>query len=247
MHRYLLIPIFLLLCLVSLAQTKRQKTAKQILLFTKTAPGSYRHESIGPGKLAVWKLCQENGIAIDSTENSALFTDANLKKYDAIVFLSANQDVFNAEQEQAFQRYIRAGGGFAGIHAASGVEREWPWYAQLLGGAFVWHTPQQDAIIEIADANHPSTKELPKRWQRYDEWYFFRDMNPNIHVVATLDTTTFKSDRHTAHYPYAWYHEFEGGRSWYTAGGHNASDFADPVFLKHILGGIQYAIGEKKR
>ncbi len=230
------------------AQTAKAKgkTARRILLFTKTAPGSYRHESIGPGKLAVMRLCRENGIEVDTSENSDLFTDDNLKKYQALVFLSANQDIFNPAQEQAFQRYIRAGGGFAGIHAASGAEREWPWYAQLLGGSFVWHTPQQSATIDIVDTSHSSAQGLPRRWPRYDEWYFFRDMNPNIHVIATLDSTTYKSDRHPANYPFAWYHEFEGGRSWYTAGGHNASDFADPLFLRHILGGIQYAIGEKK-
>ena len=101
-------------------------------------------------------------------------------------------------------------------------------------------------MIDITDPKHPSTQGLPRRWQRYDEWYLFHDMNPDIKVVATLDSTTYKSDRHPNHYPFAWYHAFEGGRSWYTAGGHNSSDFADPLFLKHILGGIIYAIGDNR-
>jgi type 1 glutamine amidotransferase len=243
--------VFLLISVCFMISCSRPKTdasvkvrqEKRVLIFTKTATGSYRHASIDPGKVAVKKLCEANGYVADTTENSDYFTDEKLKQYSALVFLSTNQDVFNTEQEAALQRYIRAGGGFVGIHAATGAEREWPWYWQLIGGSFVWHTPQQTAVIDLVDDSHPATKDLPKRWTRYDEWYFFRDMNPHIKVLATLDSATYKSDRHPANYPFAWYHEFEGGRSFYTAGGHNSEDFADAFFLKHILGGIQYAIG----
>jgi cytochrome c len=216
---------------------------KRILIFSKTAPGAYRHASIKPGKVAIKKLCEANGITADTTENADFFTDETLKKYSALVFLSSNQDVFNTEQEAALQRYIWAGGGLAGIHNATGTERNWPWFNELIGAVFVWHPPIQNGTIQVVDTSHASTKHLPKRWNRYDEWYFYRDIYPDIHVLATLDTTTFKSDRHTANYPFAWYHEFEGGRSFYTAGGHSDQDYADDIFMKHILGGIIYAIG----
>jgi type 1 glutamine amidotransferase len=242
---------FLLLAacfIISCSKPKSNASAKvrpekRVLIFTKTAPDSYRHASIGPAKIAVKKLCEDNGFIADTTENSAYFTDEKLKQYSALVFISSNKDVFTPEQKEAFQRYIRAGGGFVGVHAATGTEREWPWYGKLVGAVFVWHPPIQTGTIEVTDQTHPSTRHLPKRWQRYDEWYFYRDINPDIKVLATLDTTTFKSERHTANYPFAWYHEFEGGRSFYTAGGHSPEDYADPAFMKHILGGIQYAIG----
>jgi type 1 glutamine amidotransferase/predicted dehydrogenase len=235
----------LVLCATA-AFAQKTRPTKRILIFTKNAIGAYRHESIEAGRTAIKTLCEKNGMAVDTSENADLFTDNTLKQYSAIVFLSANQDIFNAEQEAAFQRYIWSGGGFVGVHAASGVERTWPWYSQLLGGTFVWHTPQQHAIIKILDPKHPSTKHLPKRWKRWDEWYYFGKPNPNVHVVAALDTTTFKSDRHTQNYPFAWYQDFEGGRSFYTAGGHNIEDFKDDLFLKHVLGGIDYAIGKNE-
>ncbi|QHT71569.1 ThuA domain-containing protein [Rhodocytophaga rosea] len=246
----LYIPILLFVC-VSLSCT-RNKTAttqakvrpeKRVLIFSKTAAGAYRHASIEPGKVAVQKLCEANGMVADTTEDAGYFTDEKLKQYSALVFLSSNQDVFNAEQEAALQRYIWAGGGFMGIHSATGTERNWPWFNRLIGATFVWHPPIQTGTIDVIDASHPATKHLPKRWNRYDEWYFYRDINPDIKVLATLDTTTFKSERHTANYPFAWYHEFEGGRSFYTAGGHSDKDYADETFMKHILGGITYAIG----
>jgi type 1 glutamine amidotransferase/predicted dehydrogenase len=234
--------LFFLFATTLFAQKTRPN--KHVLIFTKNAKWAYRHESIEAGKAAVKAICEKNAIKADTSENSGLFTDENLKKYSAIVFLSANQDVFDADQEAAFQRYIRSGGGFVGVHAASGVERNWKWFSELLGGTFQWHTPQQNAMIDIIDRKHISTKHFPKRWKHWDEWYYFGKMNPNLHVVAALDTTTFKSDRHTQHYPFSWYQEFEGGRSFYTAGGHNIADFSDKLFLQHILGGIQYAIGK---
>lgn len=225
-----------------------QKTmpAKKVLIFTKNAAWAYRHQSIDVGEKAVKTMCEKYGIKADTSENASLFKDDILKNYSAIVFLSANQDVFDADQEAALQRYVRAGGGIVGIHAATGMERNWKWFSQLMGGTFVWHTPQQNAIVKVTDPNHPSTKHMPKEWKHWDEWYYFGKPNPNLKVVAVLDTTTFKSDRHTQNYPFAWYQAFEGGRSFYTAGGHNDADYADSVFLKHILGGITYAIGKNQ-
>ena len=225
---------------------QKTRTTKQVLIFTKNPAWAYRHESIEAGKAAVKAICEKNGIKADTSEDAALFNDDILKKYSAIVLLSANQDIFDADQEAAFQRYVRAGGGVVGVHAATGIERNWKWFSQLMGGTFVWHTPQQNAIVKITDPNHPSTKHMPKEWKHWDEWYYFGKPNPNLKVVAVLDTTSFKSDRHTQNYPFAWYHEFEGGRCFYTAGGHNIADYADDIFLKHILGGITYAIGKNQ-
>ncbi len=225
---------------------QKTRTTKQVLIFTKNPVWAYRHESIEAGKAAVKAICEKNGIKADTSEDAALFKDDILKKYSAIVLLSANQDIFDADQEAAFQRYVRSGGGVVGVHAATGIERNWKWFSDLMGGTFVWHTPQQNAIVKITDPTHPSTKHMPKAWKHWDEWYYFGKPNPNLKVVAVLDATTFKSDRHTQNYPFAWYHAFEGGRCFYTAGGHNIADYVDDIFLKHILGGITYAIGKNQ-
>lgn len=163
-----------------------------------------------------------------------------------MVFLSANQDIFDADQEAALQRYIRAGGGFAGIHSSSGVERNWKWFNQMLGATFKFHPPYQDGTVRVVDKKHPSTKMLPTEWKRTDEWYFFGPMTNKLNVLMVLDSTTFKSNVHTQNYPNAWYHDFEGGRSFYTAGGHSEKDFDDPLFMQHLFGGITYAIGKNK-
>ncbi|MFC5410661.1 ThuA domain-containing protein [Larkinella bovis] len=215
-----------------------------ILVFSKTK--GFRHKSIEVGKASLWKLGQENGFSVDTTENADLFTPNNLKKYKAVVFLSTTGDILNAEQQAAFEQYIKKGGGFVGIHAAADTEYEWPWYNQLVGAYFLSHPKQQNAEIEIVDKKHLSTKMLPDRWKRYDEWYNYKSIVDGIKVLGKLDEKTYEGGKNGDNHPFIWYREFDGGRSFYTGGGHTDESYSDPQFMAHVLGGIKYAMGKKK-
>ncbi|GAB3324156.1 hypothetical protein GCM10027299_21240 [Larkinella ripae] len=215
-----------------------------ILVFSKTK--GFRHKSIEPGKLGLIKLGQENGFSVDTTENAALFTADNLKKYKAVVFLSTTGDILNPEQQAVFEQYIKKGGGFVGIHAAADTEYEWPWYNQLVGAYFLSHPKQQNAEIEIVDKKHISTKMLPDRWKRYDEWYNYKSIADGIKVVGKLDEKTYEGGKNGDNHPFIWYRAFDGGRSFYTGGGHTDESYSDPQFMAHVLGGIKYAMGKKK-
>ncbi|MBA4149149.1 MAG: ThuA domain-containing protein [Verrucomicrobia bacterium] len=217
----------------------------KILVFSKTA--GFRHSSIPNGIAAIQSLGSTNGFTVDATEDATEFTDANLQNYKAVVFLSTTGDVLNNTQQGAFERYIQAGGGYAGIHAASDTEYGWPWYGQLVGAYFAGHPNVQQATIKVADRTHPSTSFLSSRWIRTDEWYYFSS-NPRgkVHVLATLDETTYSGGGMGADHPIIWCHEFDGGRAWYTGGGHTEASFAEPLFRQHLLGGIEYAAGIKK-
>lgn len=81
---------------------------------------------------AIEALGAEHGFDVDATEDAARFTDAALSRYKVVVFLSTTGDVLDAAQKTAFERYIRSGGGFVGIHSASDTEYEWPWYGRLV-------------------------------------------------------------------------------------------------------------------
>ncbi|WP_066837088.1 ThuA domain-containing protein [Rufibacter ruber] len=210
-----------------------------LLVFYKTA--GFYHKSIPAGLAALQKLGQENGFSVDTTNNAALFTQKNLKKYQAVVFLSTTQDVLNPAQQTAFEQYIKAGNGFVGIHAATDTEYQWPWYNQLVGAYFESHPAVQTAIIDVVDKNHPATHFLPHRWQRRDEWYNFKNLQPGLQILATLDEKSYKGGTNGYH-PVAWCHAFDGGRAFYTAGGHTNESFQDPLFLRHLLGGIQYVL-----
>ncbi len=217
------------------------KPAKpRILVFSLTK--GFHHSSIPKGVASLQKLGIENGFDVDTTTAPQKFTEENLKKYSAVVFLSTTGDVLNNYQEADFQRFIEAGGGFVGIHSATDTEYGWGWYTRLVGAQFHSHPQQQDAVLNIVDNTHPSTKHLPKEWKRRDEWYNFKNFNKDVKVLITIDEKSYQGGNMGSH-PMAWYHEYEGGRAFYTEFGHTDESYDDPQYLKHVLGGIQYAIG----
>ena len=214
-----------------------------VLVFSKTT--GFRHDSIPQGIAAIEALGAEHGFAVDSTEDAARFSDAALARYQVVAFLNTTGDILDAGEKAAFERYVRSGGGFVGIHSASDTEYGWPWYGQLVGTWFASHPQIQRATVHIANPDHPSTKGLPTAWERTDEWYNFRS-NPRgaVQVLATLDEATYSGGAMGADHPIAWCHEMEGGRSWYTAMGHTQESYAEPLFRLHLLGGIESAAGD---
>lgn len=231
-----------ILVLVVLAFGCKEKRKPAVLVFSKTV--GYRHESIGAGKLALMKLGEKNGFAVDTTEDAAAFSEDNLKKYSAVIFLSTTQNVLNTVQQADFKRFIEAGGGYVGIHAAADTEYEWPWYGELVGAYFKSHPQIQEAKLKKVRAFGPNV--LPDVWVRTDEWYNYKKISDDINVIYSLDESTYKGGENGANHPIAWYHEFEGGRAFYTGLGHTNESYSDSLFLEHVLEGIQYAVGENE-
>ncbi|MCF6376869.1 ThuA domain-containing protein [Nocardioides KLBMP 9356] len=218
------------------------------LVFSKTA--AFRHANIPDAIAAIQKLGADNNFTVTATEDATVFTEANLAQYEVVIFLSTTGDVLNPTQQTAFENYIKGGGGYAGIHAASDTEYDWPWYGNLVGAYFNNHpngTPT--ATVKVEDPAHASTAGITARWQRTDEWYNFRgtstDLRKKVHVLASMDETSYAPGTGAmgAEHPIAWCQDYQGGRSWYTGMGHTSESFVDPTFLTHILGGIQTAAG----
>ena len=177
--------------------------------------------------------------------------EGDLRKYAVIVFLNTPSEALNDAQRRSFEAYVHAGGGFVGVHMAAATKREWPWYERLLGRSFRIHPYIQTAILHVTDRNFPATMAVPDRWVWTDEWYEFDDaLVPDLHVVLTVDETTYDPTKiwpgqqaagMGAFHPIAWYHLFEGGRSFVTALGHLPEAYLNPTFLDHLYGGIYWA------
>ena len=218
---------------------------ESVLVFSRTT--GFRHDSIAAGVQALVALGDASGFSVEQTEDPAAFSDAGLAEYDVVVWLNTTADVLDGEQQAAFERYIRAGGGWVGVHSASDTEYDWPWYGQLLGGAayFRIHPVIQTAELSVEQADHPSTAHLPATFSMEDEWYNFRE-NPraSVSVLMTLNENSYEpGEGAMTDHPIAWYHEFDGGRAWYTALGHRQELYQDPRFTQHLLGGIRWAAG----
>ncbi len=220
----------------------------KLLVFSKTM--GYRHQSIPVGKLAIMEIAAQKGWKVDTTEDASAFTEENLAQYSTVIFLSTTGDVLDIKQQRDFERYIQSGGGYVGIHAAADTEYDWPWYGKLAGAYFRSH-PNNPNVKEgeyyVVDHNHAACDSLPERFTREDEFYNFNDINPDINVLVKIDESTYTGGENGDDHPMVWYHEYDGGRAFYTGMGHTDESFSEPLFLNHLLGGIRYALGGEKK
>ena len=234
----------LLLCVLTLLMSPHvsAQDEQRILLFTKTI--GFTHGSIPFAVSAIRTAAEQNGFTVDDSNDASLFNSTDLANYDAVVFVMTTGNILNDTQQLAFEEFIRAGNGFVGIHSATDTEYDWPWYGNLVGAYFSNHPAIQQATINIEDPGHPSMQGLDNPWVRTDEWYNFED-NPraNVNVLATIDESTYTGGNMGDDHPVIWYHEYDGGRSWYSAGGHTVDSYNDEQFVGHLLGGIIYAAG----
>lgn len=226
--------------LTALLATVMLKPEIGVLVFSKTA--GFRHDSIPAGHEAMRKLAQQHGWKVESTEDAAVFTDANLKRFKVVVFLCTTGDVLNEAQEKAFEGFISGGGGWVGIHSATDTEYGWPWYGEMIGGAYFKSHPHIQPADIIVEDKHPTVAMLPPIWKRTDEWYCFR-ANPRgkVDVHARLDTKTYQGSTMGEDHPVIWSREVAKGRAWYTAGGHTKESYSEDLFLKHVAAGVNWA------
>jgi type 1 glutamine amidotransferase len=226
---------------------------KKILVYTRnyTPDGKgYVHENIAASVAAIKKIGAEKGIAVDVSDDPTTFTDANLKQYSALVFSNSNNEAFATDaQRDAFKHYIQSGGGFVGIHSASGSQRDWPYFWSVLGGKFLVHPKMQKFTVRVVDSSKVATAGIPAEFEWTDEFYFVDHLNPGIHPVLVSDRTKLqyldlvKNDLSgfATQTPLAWWQKFDGGREYYIALGHNKEDYANPILVKLIENGIVWA------
>ncbi|SDU83718.1 ThuA domain-containing protein [Jiangella alkaliphila] len=211
---------------------------------------NFYHDSIPAGIEAVEELGAEHDFDVTVTDDAEVFSDKGLRPFDVVIFNNTNStpergNLLDADQRAAFQRYVNGGGGFVGWHSATGTERDWDWYAGLVGAKFQNHPAPRPGRIEVLDGAHPSTAGLPQLWERNEEWYNWQaSPNGDVHVLTEIRTTDNPQGLTGGpEHAHSWCQVYDGGRSWYTASGHHAESFDEPLFLEHILGGIEWAAG----
>ena len=222
--------------------TAAEAVAPRVLVFSETA--GFRHDSIPAGIAAIRSLGDEQDFDVTASEDSSVFESTELTNYDVVVFLSTTGDILARPEEAAFEGFVRSGGGFVGIHSATDTEYDWAWYAGLIGAYFADHPAVQPATVRSTESGHPAGDGLPLSFVRTDEWYNFRSVpGPDVVVLAMLDEATYQGGTMGPDHPIAWAQEYDGGRSFYTAGGHTIESYSEPVFRDHIATGILWAAG----
>ena len=230
----LLISLSLAFCL-NAAATQPQP---RVLVFTKTA--GFRHDSIPTAVAALQRLGAQEGLKVDHSEDPADFNAKNLKRYRAVVFASTTGDVLDAAQQAAMENFVRAGGGYVGVHAAADTEYDWPWYGELVGAWFKSHPPGLQTTRVVFERDGAP---VGAAWTVTDEIYNYRSNPRNaVQVTATVDERDYQGGTMGADHPIAWCHSYDGGRAWYTGLGHEIKLYADPQFEAQLRRGLRYAV-----
>lgn len=256
LSRLILLSVFVMLIVQKVNAGDGKLKNSRVLVYTKNGKG-YVHDNIPSAVACVKELAVANGFSADVSDDPAVFTEANLKKYQLLIFTSTNNDVFDTdEQRVTFRRYIEAGGGFVGVHSVTGTERNWKWFKQMLGETFSWHARFQKFRLKTIDPSHPSMKQVPAVWDRDDECYFGKELYPGMKVLMVHELASLQPDQtdlivknkgsFADYYPAVWYQQFEGGNIWVTTLGHSKESYQDPVYRNHLLQGIKYIASQYK-
>ncbi len=235
----------------SVATAQGEEGRYSALVFSRTT--GFRHTAaIAAGHDALDEMAAAEDFDVVHSEDAADFTSHNLRNYDVVVFLNTDgEGILNAEQRTAFERWTQNGGGAVRIHADANADKAWDWKEDMMGGGlFSNHPPIQQATVEVADATHPATDDLPPTFTWSDEWYNFdEDPREDVHVLMTVDESTYEGGEHGAGHPIAWCSEYDGGRNFYTAIGHADGDatpaWSNADYLAHISGALEWAAGEE--
>ena len=237
------------------ADKDKLKNSK-VLVYTKNGKG-YVHDNIASAVASIKEMGVENHFTVDVSDDPSVFTEANLKNYQFLIFTSTNNDVFDTDNQRVqFRRYIEAGGGFVGVHSVTGTERNWTWFKMMLGETFSWHANFQKFSIKKLDNTHPSMQGVPAIWEREDECYFGKELYPGIKVLmahqlsslnpSQTDLIQKNAGSYANYFPAVWYQQFDGGNIWVTALGHSKESYQDPVYKNHFLQGIRFIANQFK-
>ena len=226
-------------------------TKARILVYSGST--GFRHDSIPAAVEALKAIGTKAGYTVDATEDPEVFSAEKLKQYQALVLVSTSTDPKKPESEwftgakrDALQGFLKDGKGVVGLHAAADSHYNWGWYGQMIGGYFERHpkgTPK--GTVTVIDAKNPATAKLPKTLERNDEWYYYKDFDPTVRVLITVDPASIGDGEADVNpNPLVWCHAFGGGRVFYSGLGHTSESYSEPYLVNLLSGALVYAVGK---
>lgn len=181
-------------------------------------------------------LAQQN-INFTYTDSPEALNQENLYRYDALM-VYANHDSITPQQEEALLNYVGDGHGFLPIHCATWSFRNSQEVVDLMGGQFLSHgtdTFQASILAEAQD--HPVLQDF-EPFRSWDETYVHSQHNPDRSVLMER----IEGD-HVE--PWTWVRDYEKGRVFYTASGHDESTWRQPQFHKLLENAIVWSVGDR--
>ena len=210
-------------------------------------PAKRQDDAVNRATRTVRQLGQNNGFTVEESIDPGIFAGGNLNRFRGVVFLANEGAALNGPQRRGLRAYVRAGGGFLGIHDAAKAQPNWKWFTGLVGArpATSPFKPQK-ATVDVLDRQHPATRELPLTFEHTGRWpNWTQNPSGKVHTVAQVEESTYQpgSAANGPFHPVSWCHDYQGGRSFYTGMGATAAAYDGDQFRKHLLGAIQWTSG----
>lgn len=226
-----------------LAQTSRPK----VLYLTHSA--GFKHDVLPLSMQLMPEIGRKHGFDVVATRDLTFLTPLALEAYDAVVFYTTGELPVSDADRAGLMAWIRAGGGFVGIHSATDTFYRWPEYGEMIGGYFDNHPWHQQVVVKVEDRTSPATRHLPSpSWTITDEIYQFRNWDRTKRtVLLSLDTSSVNLrangvKRTDGDFALAWTSTTGKGRVFYTALGHRAELWQSPDYQAHLAGGIRWVL-----
>jgi type 1 glutamine amidotransferase len=251
------IKLLLVLLVLQFSFAFKSSAQKQFKVLLVTTTKGWHHESVHAGVLALQQMGVRNFFDVVLWEDPSGFTDEYLNMFHAVFLLNTTGEFFDATQQNVMERFIESGNVFVGVHSASDTEYDWEWYNKLVGRMFHIHPTIQTAKMKILDSKFPGLQgfEQDRLWT--EEFYEFGpEKISGLNYVLGVDESTYnpkadwgaraKGEGMGKLHPLSWYHNYDGGRAFYTALGHLPTNWAEPAFLNHLYAGIFWAATGRK-
>jgi uncharacterized protein len=214
-----------------------------------THAAGFKHSSRGLAAETVRALGQKTGawevtaVLENAEQVNQAINAQNLKNIDLVFFANTTGDLgLTPENRKAFYDWINAGGAYAGVHSASDTYHGDADYLNLVRGEFLTHGPQVKVKIFNQDPKHPATREVPASFEIFDEIYLFKNWDRSrVHVLLSMSKHPNKDE--AGDFPVAWTNRVGKGRMFYTSLGHREDVYQNDLYLKHLTGGLQWALG----
>jgi uncharacterized protein len=228
------------------------RMSETLLFVTQVAP--YRdgpagvHGVLDQAAVGVAQVAEMHGLTPQRVDDVRALSVETLRSARALALFTIGETPWAAEQRQAITEQVRAGAQvIISIHSATDSCYTWDDYGALVGARFDGHPWTQTFTADVLDPAHPACAHLGAAWTWHDEVYQFRDLRPDAEVLlrvreGELDTSAPGARPPAFGYPLAWCFTEGEGRVFSTSLGHFPSAWESPPYLKHLSGGLGWAL-----
>lgn len=261
-------PVYIFVAVLAsvMAFAAEEQTAPRVLLFTKSAGFEHsviketRRQPVSHAEGILRSITDEMGAVLESTKDGTRISKETLSSVDVVIFYTSGNltekgndghPPVTPEGMNTLFDWIRGGGGFIGLHAATDTFKSeggaTTAFTEMIGGEFVTHGEQFKAAVRKVSPDHAAVRALPDVWTVQDEWYMFDRLNKeHMHVLALLETGGADNPQkmyQVPDYPIIWCRSYGDGRVLYNGLGHREDVWEHTVFRQMLRDHILWAQG----